>query len=57
MDISNCDIMAKQKDPRQIWYGVEPGTLVNLEEKSVYRSTIFTDSEKTKSHIQIHLEN
>ena len=49
--------MSKLKDPRQIWYGIEPGTLVNLEDKAVYRSTIYSESEKHKSDIQIHLEN
>jgi len=57
VDISQCSIMSKLKDPRQIWYGIEPGTLVNLEDKAVYRSTIYSESEKHKSDIQIHLEN
>ena len=57
VDISQCSIMSKLKDPRQIWYGIEPGTLVNLEDKAVYRSTIYSESEKHKTDIQIHLEN
>lgn len=33
------DMLAKRKDPRQIWYGLEPGWLVNLQDKEVLKPT------------------
>ena len=43
--------MKQRKDLRQIWYGVEPGTIVNLEDKEVYR-TKFTDESIRKHYIE-----
>jgi len=55
IDTTSCSIMQQKKDPRQIWYGIEPGSLVNLEEKIVFRSGIFTETDKPV--MQQQLEN
>ena len=31
------DLFAMRKDPRQIWYGLEPGWLINLKDKLVLK--------------------
>lgn len=33
------DMLAKRKDPRQIWYGLEPGWLVNMADQVVLKPT------------------
>lgn len=33
------DMLAKRKDPRQIWYGLEPGWMVNLADQVVIKPT------------------
>ena len=33
------DLLSKRKDPRQIWYGLEPGWLVNLVDKEILKPT------------------
>lgn len=48
--------MNQTKDPRQIWFGVEPGSLVNLDEKVVYRAADFA-ADHAPSIIQQQLEN
>lgn len=51
IDVNQNEIMKQRKDLRQIWYGVEPGTIVNLEDKEVYR-TKFTDESIRKHYIE-----
>ncbi len=34
---SEKELLSKRKDPRQIWYGLEPGWLVNLRDKVVLK--------------------
>jgi large subunit ribosomal protein L15 len=31
------EMLAKQKDPRQIWHGLEPGWVVNIKDKKVLK--------------------
>ena len=33
------DSMLREKDPREIWLGIQPGSLINLHEKRVYSRT------------------
>jgi len=38
-DLSNNLLMNLRKDPRQVFYGLEPGWLVNLRDKEILRPT------------------
>lgn len=31
------EVLAKRKDPRQLWYGLEPGWVVNLKDKTILK--------------------
>ena len=46
-----------EKSPRQIWYGIEPGSLVNLAEKRVYKAYESPEEGEEKSIAQVQLEN
>ncbi len=43
---SSKDLLAMRKDPRQIWYGLEPGWIVDLNDKVILKST----NEKLKEY-------
>ena len=48
--------MSMEKSPRQIWFGIEPGSLVNLAEKKVYKP--YEPAEEGEPSIaQIQLQN
>ena len=34
-----CEMLMARKDPRQIWFGLEPGWVVNLKDKTVLKPT------------------
>ena len=36
-DLSQDPLFSHQKDPRQIWHGLEPGWLVNLKDKVILK--------------------
>ncbi|CBY33637.1 unnamed protein product [Oikopleura dioica] len=57
VNISTCDIMSMEKSPRQIWYGIEPGSLVNLAEKKVYKPFEPAEEGEEPSIAQIQLQN
>lgn len=57
VDISKCNVMSMTKSPRQIWFGIEPGCLVNLAEKKVYKAFEPTNDLSEKSIAQQQLEN
>ena len=46
-----------EKSPRQIWFGIEPGSLVNLAEKKVYKPYEPAEEEEEPSIAQIQLQN
>lgn len=59
-DFSSCHVMNKTKDPRQIWFGVEPGSLVNLQDRTVHRPHTFKEHEVAKENktvVQQHIES
>jgi hypothetical protein len=32
-----CDVVALPQDPRQVFYGLEPGWIVNLPDAAIYK--------------------
>jgi large subunit ribosomal protein L15 len=36
-DLSKDPLFSHQKDPKQIWHGLEPGWLVNLKDKVILK--------------------
>ena len=46
-----------EKSPRQIWFGIEPGSLVNLAEKKVYKAYEPAKEGEERSIAQVQLEN
>lgn len=35
-DVNSLPLMLERKDPRQVFYGLNPGWLVNLRDKKIY---------------------